>query len=106
MLKIEKYKSNLLVYLAGALTYENTTEVKEEIKAHISSDITKIILELSKLDLIDSSGVGVFISLLKRMDGEGVLLAAPQPRVGRIFEITKLNQIMPIFATLEEALKK
>ncbi|HHU31133.1 MAG: STAS domain-containing protein [Zhaonellaceae bacterium] len=103
MVQIEQKNGDLVVYLKGELTYENTNEIKEEIKTYITKDTQRIIIELSELELIDSSGVGVFISLLRRMQGEGVFLVAPQPKVARIFEITKLNQIIPIYAKIEEA---
>lgn len=106
MVQIEQKGDNLIVHLQGELTYENTNEIKDQIKAQISDHTKNIIIELSKLDLIDSSGVGVFISLLRRMKGEGVFLAAPQPKVARVFEITKLNQIIPICNTINEAIAK
>lgn len=106
MVQIESRDHILTVSLEGELTYENAGEIKEKIKSHISADTKKIIIELSKLLLIDSSGVGVFISLLRRMNGDGVYLAAPQPKVARIFEITKLAQIIPICTTIDEALSK
>jgi anti-sigma B factor antagonist len=106
MVQIQNQDDILTVHLEGELTYENTTDIKDEIKSHILSNTKKVIIELSKLDLIDSSGVGVFISLLRKMNGEGVSLAAPQPRIARVFEITKLDQIIPIYKTLDEALAK
>lgn len=106
MVQLEYKDESLIARLEGELTYENATEIKEQIKEQISEQTARIVIDLSKLELIDSSGVGVFISLLRRMNGESVVLAAPQPQVARIFEITKLDLIMPIYATVEEALAR
>lgn len=105
MVKFEKRQATLLVLLSGELTFTNATETKEEIKARLTLETTRIVLEISALNLIDSSGVGVIISLLRRMEGKNVILACPQPKVARIFAITRLDQIVPMFATLEEALQ-
>lgn len=106
MVRFERKGNILIIHLAGELIFTNASEVKEEIKANIRNTDELLVLDLSELELIDSSGVGIVISLLRLMEGERVLLAAPQPKVARVFEITRLEKIVPIYATLEEALKR
>lgn len=105
MVRFERRGNILIIHIAGELVFANASEVKEEIKAQIKSTDERLILNLSDLELIDSSGVGIVISLLRLMEGERVAVAAPQPKVARVFEITRLAKIVPIYATLEEALK-
>lgn len=99
---MERGPYGLVIKLSGELTFFNSTEIKDNIKKKITEQDERLILELSKLELIDSSGVGVVISLLKKMNGKDVVLVAPKPKIARIFEITRLNQIVPILATMEE----
>lgn len=102
MVKMEHRQRNLIVYLDGELTFFNSSEIKEKIKKRITDEEERLVLEVSALEMIDSSGVGVFISLLKRMAGKDVFIVAPQPKIKRVFEITRLDQIIPILSTLEQ----
>lgn len=105
MVRFVRQGKTLIIQLSGELLFTNASEIKEEIKAQIQSSDERLVLDLSELEFIDSSGVGVIISLLRRMEGERVIIASPQPKVARVFEITRLEKIVPIYATLEEALK-
>lgn len=105
MFEIERKQEGLIVSLKGELTFFNSSEIKEKIKAKITGDEKKLFLELSGLEMIDSSGVGVVLSLLKKMAGKEVIVVAPQAKVARVFEITRLDQIVPILPTLEQAFK-
>ncbi|HHY58982.1 MAG TPA: STAS domain-containing protein [Clostridia bacterium] len=101
MLQFERRQNQLLVRLAGELTFFNSTETKEKIKEQIRGDEERLILDVSGLEMIDSSGVGVIISLLKKLDGKDLILVAPQPKIARVFEITRINQIVPILPSLD-----
>lgn len=103
MLKMERRQDYLMVYLSGELNFFNSSKIKEEIKRHITGDEARLVLDISELEMIDSSGVGIVISLLKKMNGKDVMLVGPQPKIARVFEITRLNQIVPIFPSLEQA---
>ncbi len=105
MLNVERKNGALIVHLTGELTFANSTAIKEEIKSLMEPDEQRLILEAAQLQLIDSSGVGVVVSLLKRMNGQGIALAGLQPRVRRVFAITKIDLIVPTYETLDEALQ-
>ncbi len=67
-----------------------------------------IIVNLTAVDYLDSTALGVLIGGLKRLrERDGILdLICPNPRIKRIFEITGLDKIFDIYATEEEARKK
>lgn len=106
MVKIERRQDRLVVFLEGELTFYNSSDIKEQIKREITGDEEQLILEFSGLTMIDSSGVGIIISLLKAMNGKDLIVAAPPPKIARVLEITRMNQIVPIVNTLDEALQK
>jgi anti-sigma B factor antagonist len=65
------------------------------------------VLNLARLNYIDSSGLGQLISIwttIRSKDGHIVLLN-PNVRVQRLFEITKLNSVFEIFFNEDEALR-
>ena len=57
----------------------------------------KIIIDLSELDFMDSTGIGVLIGRYKRMKDKNIpiFIANPSSHAERIFKITGLYDIMP-----------
>ena len=64
-----------------------------------------IVLDLGEVPFVDSTCLGVLIAVMRHMQGPrgGLRLAAAQPRVQRAFEIAALEQMFPLFETVEEA---
>jgi anti-sigma B factor antagonist len=78
------------------------------LKAQLSKDLDHsprlVIVDFAKVGFVDSTGLGVIVSLLKMMPGDGKLaVAGLQPPVRRLFEITKLDQVFLICPTVEDA---
>lgn len=67
----------------------------------------RIILDLSGVPYMDSSGVASLVKLLARVrrDNGALKLAALTPRVRSVFEITRLDAVFEIYPSTEEALK-
>jgi anti-sigma B factor antagonist len=65
-----------------------------------------VVVDLGKLELIDSSGVGVFISLFKRARSEGgrVVFAAIGGQPREIFRLLRLDQSLDTAASVDDAL--
>ncbi len=66
------------------------------------------VIDLKELQHINSSGLGVLITLLTktRRVGGDVLLASPSDYIRNLLVITKLNTIFEVFDSREEALGK
>jgi anti-sigma B factor antagonist len=63
-----------------------------------------VVVDLSGVSFIDSTGLGVLIGGLKRAREKGSLsLVCPHSRVRRVFEITGLTQVFTFFDAQEEA---
>lgn len=64
-----------------------------------------LVVDASDLEQIDSSGLGVFIDLLKQIRQRGGKIAwyGLNPDVVRVFKITRLDSVMPVFAERAEA---
>jgi anti-sigma B factor antagonist len=63
------------------------------------------IIDLTEVPYIDSAGLGLIVSHYVRCQGRGVRLvvAGASQRVVQLFELTKVDQFFPRFATTEEA---
>lgn len=85
----------------------NSREFKNQLVESINQGHHAIVINLSKVEFIDSSGLGSLISILKLLTTQKGSLAfcEIQEPVKRIFTLTRLNQVFSIFPTEEEAVK-
>jgi anti-sigma B factor antagonist len=66
-----------------------------------------VVLDLSKVQFVDSSGLGAIVAAMKNMAGERTLvLAGLTPMVDKVFRLTRMDQVFRIFGTLDAALKE
>jgi len=76
-----------------------------ELEAPGGTPITKHILDMTSCPSIDSSGLGIIATHHVRCEKRGVKLvvAGASPRVRQVFQITNMDKVIPMVATLEEA---
>jgi anti-sigma B factor antagonist len=65
-----------------------------------------LLLDLSDLSFCDACGLSALVRIAKRADMTGgrCALIAPQPQVAKVLLICRLNQRLPVFATVDDAL--
>jgi len=66
--------------------------------------VTQLIVDLSRTTFLDSSALGVLIGAFKRMrERDGRLdIVQPPPAIRRIFEITALDRILPLWESRDQ----
>jgi len=98
-----------LLSLDGDLIGENRgAELMELANEQINDGIKLCAIDISDVRFINSSGIGVLITLLtkfRNVDGE-VVLVNPSEQVKKLLIITKLNAIFTIVDTRELALEE
>ncbi len=94
-----------LLTIEGEVDVYTSPQLKQDIVQLAERGVKHIIIDLSKVEYLDSTGLGVLIGGLKRLReaGGNLALVGPGMRIQRIFEITGLNKIFDIYATEEEA---
>ncbi len=80
--------------------------MKEKINPALEHEAPRILLDLSDVTYIDSSGLALFIETLQRITAYGGTLAlcGLRPSVLSIFEIARLDQVFQIFPDKTSAL--
>jgi anti-sigma B factor antagonist len=84
-----------IVKLRGELDIESAPDLRERLLAILSRQtLRQLVLDLSGLQFIDSSGISVFVSTERRarMLGCTLVLVAPQTAVSRVLHICGLDQ--------------
>ena len=67
----------------------------------------RLVLDLSRLRFVDSSGLGAFISCLRKLNAAGgdLKLSAMSKPVRAVFELVRMHRVFDIFDTPEEAVR-
>jgi anti-sigma B factor antagonist len=104
---IEKKGNYTLYILSGRLLGEiDGQALKDSIAQSIENGEKYFILNMSGLEYMNSTGVGILVTLLtkaRHADGELVLLA-PSSNVSTVLTMTRLNTIFKIFNAENEAI--
>ncbi len=84
-----------------------TEPVKDEIKSYFSTPNTKLVLDLSGITFIDSSGFGAFLSIMKTANNNfGYFkICNISEEVMELFKLLQLHNVFEIYNTKEDALK-
>jgi anti-sigma B factor antagonist len=94
-----------IVTITGRLVAADAPEARENLKAIVEAGAGKLIVDLSGVSFIDSSGLSVLISAFKliRTKGGRMLLSGISKNVQTLLELTRLSEIFEMFATTEAA---
>ena len=95
--------------LHGELIDKNqATDFIADIEKHLTAGNLKVVLDLTDLKYINSSGLNVLINILTkaRKNGGEAVVASVSPKVKELFVITKLNTVFTVTDSVEKALSK
>ncbi len=97
-IKTRVFKNALYVILNGELDEHSAGYVRETLDKILDKEIyNQVIIDLSELEFMDSTGIGVMIGRYKRLkaDEKPMYLTNPNKHIDKIFEMTGLYKIMP-----------
>jgi anti-sigma B factor antagonist len=102
-LQVERLDRGVLSF-HGPLTVENVSPFMNAVRRE---DAPTMILDLTGVPYLDSSGLGSLVSACTSCikAGRRVALTGVNKRVRKVFEITKMEQVFLMFPTLSEALE-
>jgi anti-sigma B factor antagonist len=83
-----------VVSLSGELDLTNAEHVRSVIGETLSGETPRLVLEMSKLEFMDSSGIALLASAVRKV--QEVELRNPTPIVRRLIELTGLAEILRI----------
>lgn len=96
---VVEVKGEIDVYTAPAL--------REELSRLIDAEHTDLVVDLTAVSFMDSTGLGVLVGALKKVRtlGGDLRLVIDQEKILKVFRITALTQVFTITSTLDEALQ-
>jgi anti-sigma B factor antagonist len=97
---------DVIVYVQGDIDLGTSSGFQRSLLALMDKKPTRIVVNLSKVPYMDSSGVASLVKVLSRArkSNMGLILTGLSGRVRSVFEITKLDHVFNIKPSDEEAL--
>jgi anti-sigma B factor antagonist len=94
-----------VVSVYGEVDVATAPSLREQLIGLVSDGSTNLVLDLEGVDFLDSTGLGVIVSALKRARTHGgdLRLVCTQARIRRLFEITGLDKAVPLLPSLDAA---
>ncbi len=97
----------VVLNLAGDLVASTAENLKTKVTELIKKEFTYIIIEMNKVNFMDSSGLGACIASHKDLSAQnGILVVAgAKEAVKKVFQLTKTDKVINIMPSTLEALK-
>jgi len=98
-LRVLRQGAQSVVSLSGELDLSSAPPLRELLSGVLEEDhLDPLVVDLSDLIYLDSTGLSVFVTAHKRASASGIefCLTNPNPSVGRLFKVTALDQVFEI----------
>lgn len=98
ILKEEKNGEKFFLRAEGEIDIYTCTKLKEKIYTILDTGAKDLAVDLSQVTYIDSTGLGVFIGVLRNLKEKGgsMELLNPTPRVEKVLRITGLDRVFDV----------
>jgi anti-sigma B factor antagonist len=108
-MKIEAEKNDGMLVLTPCdpiIDASSAADFKNQLVTWIQEGNLRILLDLTFIEFVDSSGLGAIISLLKLLAGKGdICLCSIRDQVMSLFKLTRMDRIFRIYPTSAEAIE-
>jgi anti-sigma B factor antagonist len=94
-----------VVAAVGEVDVFTAPSLDEALSAAIGAGCGRLIVDLSGVDFLDSTGLSVLVKALKRIrEADGSLdVIVSAERVAKVFRLTGLDKVIPLHASVQEA---
>ena len=95
-----------VVPLSGDIDLASAPTLRARLNELSERRPTRVILDVTNLDFIDSTGLGVLVGALRRVrnDGGDLRVAGARPGIERVFSVTGLDRVFALYPAVNDAL--
>ena len=99
--------STYVIALGGEVELYTAPEFKQQLLDVIAKDAKDVVVDFTRTTFIDSTTLGVLVGGVKRLrpNGGRLSLVCNDRNITKIFEITGLNKVFPIYESRAEAVE-
>lgn len=95
-----------MILVEGELDMNTAPELERELEAALAAG-SPLLIDLSRCEFIDSSGIALIVKARQQLEGEGrFALCGVGNQVKRVLGITGLDSTIPTHPSREEALSR
>jgi anti-sigma B factor antagonist len=93
--------------VAGEIDVYTAPQLRERLVELVESGARRVVVDLGRVEFLDSTGLGVLVGALKRLRGVGgeLSLVCAQERLLKIFRITGLDRVFTLHESVDAATK-
>jgi anti-sigma B factor antagonist len=82
----------------------SAVQFKDEMRRLAGEGAGRVVLDLGRVEFLDSSGLGAIVGVMKLLGAERQLeLLGLTPNVAKVFRLTRMDTVFPIHETLADA---
>lgn len=98
MLQVTVDKDNNEVILNGEVDIATSGQFEEAIMELVEANVPKIRLNMSDMEYIDSTGIGILMAIRKNSigDDQEIILVKPKRSIVKLMQLTGVDQIFNI----------
>jgi anti-anti-sigma factor len=95
-----------VVVLAGEVDATNSDELYGVLESVVAQQPRLLVVDMSELSFMDSTGLRMLLRSSRALDQQGgvLALAAPQVSVARVLELTRADQLIPVYDSVAGAI--
>jgi anti-sigma B factor antagonist len=95
---VDELPDRTVLRVSGDLDLETAPQLLAHAEPYLAAGRGGLVVDLSRLTFIDSSGLSALIRMFQHMSGTDRLfeIISPRPPVTNAFEITGLDQVLPL----------
>lgn len=103
----ERYNTVIVTLKGKAMGGPSATDFQDEIKGLIEKGKTNVVADLSKVNFMNSSGLGIMITALTSLRNAGgdLKICGASDRIESLLIVTKLITVFHHFKTVDEAVE-
>ena len=93
-----------VLVLGGESARAGAPRRRQAVVAEAAAGERHVVLDLTAVDFIDSTGLGVVVGALRRLrthDGE-LSVVCPEPRLRRVFEMCDLDRVFTLYGSVDD----
>lgn len=99
----------LIVSLENDVDHSSAGVIRSKIDAEIKRNpISLLVFDMSKLEFMDSSGIGLILGRYKLINSLGgkICVASPKKHISKLINMSGLHKILSIYTSVEEAISE
>lgn len=108
MIKCEYDNDIYIVKLSGDIDHYSSEKIKRQIYLNTSKFVRKMIIDLSNVEFMDSSGIGMILGRYKEIEERKgkIAITGVKGNMERIFNMSGLYKIINKYNTIDDAINE